>query len=175
MESLLRMVIHEPQSSAALDLVRKSSDFRAWNTWCKRMYTINEPDEYWSGGYMGSGYTEIPDTLKVIEKLPGEYAPNKDFYNELEDLIERIHEANAQVVFVSHPMPPLEGYKVRHEAFSEDFLPIAEELNVPYLDHTFDDGYEMWNFADENHLGQSGVEIFNPILIAEMQALGLID
>lgn len=175
MESILRMVVHEPSSEAAADLVVKSADLRSVNTWVKRMANINEKDEYWAGGYQGSGYTLIPDTLKELKELPGPYSPNPLFFAELEDLIMRIYEAGAEVVLVSHPMPPLPDYDERHAAFLDDLNEVVEATGVPHIDRTFDDGYEFWHFADENHLNQAGVDIFNPVLIEDLRQLNLID
>jgi hypothetical protein len=167
-ESYLRMIIHESSSAAALHLVQKSGDLRGLNTWCKRLAYLNEPLEYRAGGYQESGYTLIPDTLKSIKDIPGEYKPNPDFLKELEKLIKRIKKANANVVLVSHPMPPLPGYDKRHQGFLEDIESMISENSIMYLDHTFDIGYELWHFADENHLSQDGVNKFNPILIEEL-------
>jgi hypothetical protein len=136
-----------------------------------RMLNEKKPAVYIDSFYVGNGYSQKMDSLKV--RLPlADYnynpTPDKTQIDYLERIIQYFKANQIPVILVTHPSP-LERNRIIHASFLNILNKICEKYQIDYLDYSSVYNFDSQNcFFDSNHLNQNGVEKFNSILIKDL-------
>lgn len=146
-------------------------DIRKFNqlvaSWCSSA----DLQETKAKGYIANGYCTRTDTVSlpwpavdVISEIDPRYL--EDF----ETLIHEIKASGSTLVLVSHPLPPIQKLAENHRLLLPFINEATKKHQLQYFDYTHHlDFQNSENFADENHLNQSGVDRFNEMLIADLK------
>ena len=118
---------------------------------------------------MKDGYIPLYNQLKnPHEEVKWKYKTNNYQLNYFDKLLSYLTSSGFKVAAVEHPLPYL-YFPVEHQAFLNDINPILNKYSVKLYDYTGAKGLtDLKFFADENHLHNNGVEIFNTLLIDEL-------
>ena len=179
LESTADLSQNIPSDRAALRMCLSLRDPRGINMLALRLATRNAPPRYLDSAYVSAGYSLTTDSVKgSVHYVVGRpLAVREDQLEELEKLLRYCREAGIRVVLVNHPYP-VRSDRAKHEAFNAIIRERIAPFEVPYLDFAYDHGLPLDDrdhFYDHNHLNQAGVELFNPLLIARLRELGLLD
>jgi len=167
MDCTTRLVRSLPRNGQAWQLVEAQPDLRSFNTFSSRIASMNQPPEYEAPGYQGDGYCSLDDTLaQVVSTIHEPFRRNERMFHFFGKSLDLLRQRNIPFVLVSHPQPNVPGMEQYHASFLREFAPLVKDHNAVYLDMTFEDWLQTpSHFADENHLNQAGVTIFNEHLV----------
>jgi hypothetical protein len=163
---------------AALQMATCYDNPQILNMMLLRKLNVNQPPAYVDSFYVGNGFSENRDSIKV--NLPAEnyysfYHPNEKQLDYLEKIILDLQSKHISIIIVTHPSPK-ERSKAVHEQYLRILNPLFKKHGVLYLDYSFEHDFDSHNyFFDSNHLNQTGVNAFNEILIRDLKNKKLIN
>jgi hypothetical protein len=165
-ESSFEIAYNAPTFDIGLDYILEKRDWRYVNVLLYKFFTQHMAPVYYDDTYIGSGYSEVRDSVKTPDKNFIEtFVPEDKKFATLERIIRLAKANNHNLVLVSHPLPK-EMPRQPHYLFRERIAPLLKKYDIPYFDYTFNhDLHSMYHFYDPNHMNQSGVEIFNNSLL----------
>ena len=176
LESTSFLIANNPSDKAALKMAWNLNDIRAVNMLsvrlCNKVITPYAPIEE----YTYRGYCSNADSIKTeAKKLNGNsFKPLKLNIEDFQNLIEYTREENISLLLVTHPLPIEKGNK-QFQKFNEF---IAEQILGTGIEHWDYAEYPLISaqehFYDGHHLNQAGVEIFNNVLIDDLERKGIL-
>ncbi len=177
MECTTRMIENVKDDHTAFQFVKQEPDLRCFNAYMSRLVSKRMPDEAEAKDYVRDGYCSKTDSLK--EDLPEvtvkEFEPNEKMIHYLDVLLTELDKRKLNYIMVSHPQPPRKGYDEFHNSFRKVVDPILNAHHVKYIDYTQTPGFiTTQHFFDLNHMNQSGVTMFNSMLIDTLEKSGII-
>jgi hypothetical protein len=176
MDCTTRLIQHVPSDAAAFDLFTAEPDLRSFNSFTTRLMIRNLPSEYEAPGYVRDGYCSLTDTLDTLKAEDrSNFIPNTTMFDHLEKSLRWLEMNKIPCVVVSHPQPLVPTWINYHHEFRRRLDPMLDQYQVKYYDMTG----EAWlraeeHFADENHLNQAGVTIFNQRLVGLLRDDGYL-
>lgn len=127
--------------------------------------------------YVGNGFSQKYDTLKY--SLPFEEYENRNSPTQLqieyfEKILVYFKEANIPVILATIPFPK-EKSREQHDKYSKIVSALAKKYSIPYLDYSFNTNFNSeLHFYDSHHLNQEGVNLYNSILIKDLQEMNCL-
>ena len=166
-ESNMRLIQNVPTNEAALALVQQEWKMYTLNALAVRLASINPTDEAPNADYVKNGFCEKKGMLYAVEPMNDSvFDANEEMFLAFETLIKQMQSDGKRIVLCSHPLPASVGLHNYHDEFLARFTLLIERLDVPYFDFTYyTEGFGENEFADISHLNQSGVEVYNRLLL----------
>lgn len=174
-ESSSDLIQNISSSKAAAEMAYALKDIRSLNLLTLRFINSNKGVMLYDSTYVENGFCERTDSVKTkLDYTEKPFLPNKMQIAYFEKTIELLKTRNINVVLIDAPMSS--GYKQQyHKDFLKIIKPIIDKYNIPFIDYSSAHSLDINNhFYDNIHLNQSGAEIFNPILMADLLRLNLL-
>jgi hypothetical protein len=174
-ESAANLIQNVASDKTAMDLSLAMKDIRGLNLLAFRFFAKYSKPSYVDSNYVGSGYTEMKDSLK--KPLIYERSRNQLIESQWEcfrKMLDYFEEKKIAIVAVNHPSPNLIN-KENHLRFAKQIGEELKKRKILFFDYAYSHKLNSQNhFLDNNHLNQAGVNIFNSILIEDLKKAGIL-
>lgn len=175
MESTSDLVENITLDKPAMQMAFGLRDIRGINMITLRFISKPSSPVYIDSNYVGAGYTETPDSVKLpisYNRVP--FEPEERQLHYFKKIIDYFKEQDIPLALVNHPMPEELGAS-SHHSFVKTLHPYIKKYNVPFLDYALNHSlHSRDHFYDHNHLNKAGVRIFNSVLIEDLKKKDLI-
>ena len=165
--------------AAAVDMALALRDPRGVNMLLLRWMRRDAPVMFTDSSYLPGGSSlntdSVHGTIHYVTGKPLMMQARQQRY--LRSFLTWCKKRGIPVVLVGHPYPKQADRK-KHEQFEAWLREEVKSFGYPLYDFAFDHGLPLDdrdNFYDHNHLNRAGVEIFNPILIDQLERDGLLE
>lgn len=174
LESIADFIQNIPKEKTAAKIAISSEDIRAINMFTLRQFNKLSHPLHINHDSIIDGYIPLKYKLtKLHDEIKWNYKTNEYQLNYLDKLLSYLTSEGFKVAVVEHPLPYL-YFPPKHQEFLNDITPIFNKYNVKFYDFTGKEGLTAIKFfADENHLHDEGVEVFNNSLIEELYKDGI--
>ncbi len=175
-ESTFDIAYNSPGYNISLACLIDQADWRLVNLGVYKLFTTYANSIYCDSTYVGRGFSERSDSANTLNfEYDQLLQPSMKKYKALEKLIVAIKQHQQQVIIVSHPMPREYPILV-HQQFTSFIRPLLNKYNVAYFDYTQTPSIASHDFFyDSNHLNQSGVCLFNSLLLSNNEFKKLLN
>lgn len=176
MDCTTRLIQGLPNASAAVDLLIAEPDIRTMNAISSRFLSDVVHPEYETPGYTRDGYCSLSDTMEFTDfSIDTNFTANLEMFTYFDRCLDLVEQRNIPYIIVSHPQPAVSGLGQYHRQFRIQLDEILLRHHATYLDWSD----QKWlltpdHFADENHLNQAGVTIFNQRFIQWLREYGYL-
>jgi hypothetical protein len=176
LESNIDIAFNAPSYMFNVNYIFFKKDWRFVNLFFYKLFTARSNPVYLDSTYVGKGFSENKTTVKdTIFKYNNDFVPFVEKYNTLECIIKQASLNKQKLILVSHPLPHQYPIK-QHIAFKEFINPLLKKYNISYFDYTTDHNLlASKHFYDYNHLNQKGVQIFDSLLINNLEFKKLLN
>lgn len=178
LESSSDLVENISKPLAAYDIAANNKDIRMINIFLLRMLTESMKAFFKEDDYVGKGFSVTKDSLDPVlqEKIEmnicypqKEYMADKEQLSYLGKIIDFCAIKKINTVFVYSPVSYFYDYSI-HETFLKEITPVFKKHRIPFYDFSKCDSINMlFHFYDESHLNQAGVEVFNKLLVKQLE------
>ncbi len=177
-ESSSDLIQNLSSNKAAFEMATTYNNPQVINMYALRLINQNSPVIYTDSLYVGNGFSEKRDTLKYslpFDEYENRYLPNELQIDYLEKLLSYFNSNNIPVIMVTVPFPK-EKIKEQHKIYSKIFNDLALKHHVRYLDYSFNTNFNsQTHFYDSHHLNQTGVDLFNSILLQDFKKMKILE
>ncbi|MEO6903351.1 MAG: hypothetical protein ABI315_09370 [Bacteroidia bacterium] len=178
LESSSDLIENLNNSKAAYDIAVNNKDIRAINMLTLRYLTNNDLPYFNKTDYIGKGYSVTNDSLSPAKRqiviknekvIHEKFEIDKEQLDYFKKIVELCALKKIKVVFVYSPISYFYDYSV-HAPFIKMIIPIMKSYNDHFYDFSKCNGINTLNhFYDDSHLNQKGVEVFNKVLIEQLE------
>jgi hypothetical protein len=178
LESSSDLIENINNTDAAYDIAINNKDIRAINMLTFRYFTNTDLPYFNKTDYVGKGYSVTNESLSAArrkmvvksEKITHEkFVIDKEQLDYFKKIAEMCSLKKIKVVFVYSPVSYFYDYSI-HDPFIQMITPIIKSYNAHFYDFSKCNSINTLNhFFDESHLNQSGVEVFNKLLIEQLE------
>ena len=176
-ESTSDLIQNLSSGKAAIEMASKNNNPQVLNMLALRILNSNSPPTFIDSSYVAGGFTQKNDTLRYslpFEEYESYYAPSPDQIEYFEKTLQYFKEKNIPVILTSLPFPK-EKSKKEHYKYAQIFDSAAKKFGIKYLDYSFNTDFDSeLHFFDSHHLNQSGVNLFNEILLKDLHKMNYI-
>jgi len=170
-ESSSFLIANCPSDKAALKMACNLSDIRTVNMLALRVGNKFIEPYAPLEGYTYRGYCSNTDSVGISDKSKSEkhFKFKKEHAASLKKLIEYCHENAVNLLLVTHPQP-LTASALQFKEFNEFIAGMLEGTGFEHLDYSRNESFSPRDhFYDSHHLNQSGVDLFNSLLIQKLK------
>ncbi|MFN0032825.1 MAG: hypothetical protein ACKVOR_11760 [Flavobacteriales bacterium] len=177
MECNMKLIQNASDDPVARHLLSYQPDMRTFNAYITRQFSSDAANEVEAKGYITNGYCTKQDTLFTFpDSVAWDFVPNHQFLHALDGLMQDLERAGIKYILVSHPQPAIKWQSEYHSSFVKFLSPLISTHNARYVDLTFDKRFNQYTcFADQNHMNQAGVDLFNHLLIDSLRQLNYLN
>lgn len=165
-ESGFDIAYNAPTYLVVFEYVLRFYDWRFINLLSYKLFTESHQLVYKDTTYLQRGYSIKQDSAKCSYFIYNEAKPlSTEKLNVLEDIIKLTKANDINLIVASQPMP--KGYSQQeHNCFLNYIKPLLNQYNIEHFDYTFNSTFKTGaHFFDHSHLNQSGVNIYDSLLL----------
>ena len=176
-ESSSDLIQNISSNKAAIEMAASFKNPQIINMLALRFLNLGGPPFYYDSLYTGNGFSQKRDTLRYslpFESYESRYLPSEIQAYYLEKLLQFFESNHIPIIMVTVPFPK-ERIKAQHEIYRKVFEGMAEKYHVKYLDYSFNTNFNSQaHFYDSHHLNQTGVDLFNKILLEDLERMKIL-
>ncbi|MFN0200841.1 MAG: hypothetical protein ACKVTZ_04945 [Bacteroidia bacterium] len=184
-EGTFKLIQTAPDFSTCAKLAWYSQEVRSVNLLTYRLFTdyispepVANPREIkympQDSRYIGKGYVSSSDSLKELPKKTKaheKYEMNETAFSYLKQTLAVLTSRGIKVILCSHPQPSYSRYP-NHSEFVAKVEEVAKPYQVPYFDYTAHTQFnDKFHYYDHGHLNQTGVDLYNQLLLEKISSL----
>jgi hypothetical protein len=176
-----RLIANAPNHTFAQELLLNAPDIRVMNSYFGYLFTKpNNLESPLKKGYIKNGFSSSADSsmiqLDTLSQGMENLKFDKRYLHYLYSIIDLARSRGAHVVFASHPVPQTPVNSATHRQFLAFVASLLEDERVHYFDLSADLRFHpQHHFMDQNHLNQTGVELYNAMLLDSLMKYNLLN
>jgi hypothetical protein len=176
-----RLLANAPNHDFAQEILLNAPDIRVMNSYFGYLFTKpNLLESPLKEGYVKNGFSSSADSsmiqLDTLSQGVDNLKFDKRYLHYLHCIIDLARSRGAHVVFASHPVPQTPINRTTHRQFVSYISDLLAKDKVPYFDLSADLRFHpRHHFMDQNHLNQSGVEMYNAMLLDSLAKYHLLN